>query len=251
MLTMKRRSSPLTPVRARSPHSMMIAASKSTSTDEAIRISGTPGNCSSGPGARSTLMTSNDLPISRSAYAMASCDPIESPSGRAWDEMTKRCRARIASAMRWRSGSGFASIVAGVAAIPVVAGVQLVEQLLDAILAGNRLVVDELQVGYAAQPQPRSDLPTQEGRGAFERPCRGALRLRFSAGRSERRVVHTRVLQIRRHLDARDRHEADARVVHLAREELAQLASNLIRYPVGSGALRHRQSTIVNLQFTK
>ena len=37
------------------------------------------------------------LPSARSAYAIASCDPIESPSGRACDESTKRCRARIAS----------------------------------------------------------------------------------------------------------------------------------------------------------
>src|SRR5438105_14991373 len=50
MLITGKRSRPLTPVRARSPHSMMIAASKSSSTAGAMRISGTPGNCISGPG---------------------------------------------------------------------------------------------------------------------------------------------------------------------------------------------------------
>ena len=48
MLMTKKRSSPVTPVRARSPHSMMIAASKSPRRASAISMSATPGNAISG-----------------------------------------------------------------------------------------------------------------------------------------------------------------------------------------------------------
>ena len=54
----------------------------------------------SGGGAGSALTAIACLPSARSAYAIASCEPIESPSGRECEESTKRRRARIASTMR-------------------------------------------------------------------------------------------------------------------------------------------------------
>src|SRR6185436_508538 len=139
MLMTKDRSSPATPVRARSPHSMMIAASNSPSARGAILIPGTPANAIIGAGAASALITVTSLPRARSANAMASCDPIESPSGRACDDTTNRCRARIASTIR----STVALVVIG----RMVAGFDFVEQLFDAILPGDGLVVEERQLG--------------------------------------------------------------------------------------------------------
>ena len=100
MLITKYRSSPSTPVRFSSLHSMMIAASNSPSTRSATRIDGTPGKAISGAGAASWFTTSTCLPSARSANAIASCEPMESPSGRACELITNRWRARIASRMR-------------------------------------------------------------------------------------------------------------------------------------------------------
>ena len=63
MFTTKNRSRPVTPVRARSPHSMMIAASNAPSTAGAMTMSWTPGNAISGAGAGSALTTTASLPI--------------------------------------------------------------------------------------------------------------------------------------------------------------------------------------------
>src|SRR5919197_1814389 len=171
---------------------------------------------------------------------MASCDPMESPSGRACDERTKRCRERIASTMRWRSevgvvirdGSRGLTLARSAGAL-----VQLVEELLDAILAGDRFVVDELQIRHAPQPQARSDLTAEEGSGALERARRALFGLCFGAGRAERGVIHASVLKVGRHLDARDRDEPDAGVVHFAREQIPQLAANLIGDAIGTRSL--------------
>src|SRR5437588_69382 len=83
MLMTNDRSRPSTPVRSRSPHSRTIAASKSPSTRSAISMPATPGNAWRGPGAGSLLTTRTVLPSARSAKPSASCEPIESPSGRA------------------------------------------------------------------------------------------------------------------------------------------------------------------------
>src|SRR5262245_28258635 len=190
MLITKYWSSPLTPVRARSLHSMMIAASNAPSTFGAILMSGTPGNCMSGAGAGSALTTSASLPSARSAYAIASCDPIESPSGRACDDSTNRCRSWMACAMSlitgllvivWRRGLG----------------VDLAEQLLDAALAGNRFVVVEGQFRRTLQAQARADLPAQKSAGARERAVGVAAALLVA----ERRVVDVGLLEIGRDSD--------------------------------------------------
>src|SRR5262245_13990945 len=157
---------------------MMIAASNAPSTFGAILMSGTPGNCMSGAGAGSALTTTASLPSARSAYAIASCEPIESPSGRECDDSTNRRRPRMACAMSlvngllvivWRRGLG----------------VDLAEQLLDAILAGDRFVVVKGQFWRALQAQAGADLPPQEPAGARERAVGIAAAL-FVA---ERRVV--------------------------------------------------------------
>ena len=92
-------------------------------------------------------------------------------------------------------------------------GVQLVEDLLDAILAGDRLVVDELQLGdaLAAAAARRS--------GGAGTAWRGRAPCALSCARllvAEHGVVDARQLQVGADLHARERDEADARVVDLA-----------------------------------
>jgi hypothetical protein len=45
-------------------------------------------------------------------------------------------------------------------------GLQFLEDLLDAILLGDRLVEEELELGHAAQADPLGDLAPQERQGA-------------------------------------------------------------------------------------
>src|ERR1700722_2977553 len=101
---------------------------------------------------------------------MASCEPIESPSGREWDEITNRVRGPIASTICWISGASEVGVI--VSLRPVVrrldhsvaarvgrdARLDLVEELFDAVLPGDRIVVHEGELGHPPQPQARSDL---------------------------------------------------------------------------------------------
>src|SRR3954470_830470 len=162
--------------------------------------------------------------------------------------MMNRCRTRIASAIAW--GSAVVIVVSGDPFTPDIAlrrvgwlaavasravsrfgGVQFVQQLFDAVLAGDGLVIDEVQFGHALQPQPRPDLPAQEGR----RPSDGALRVAARLIVAKHGEENPRRLQVGGYLDARDGDEADAGVVPLARQQLGQFTSDLIGDPVGSG----------------
>ena len=67
MLMRKNRSRPRTPVRERSPHSMMIAASNVPTASFAMRMPGTAGNAISGGGAGSALTATTSLPSALSA----------------------------------------------------------------------------------------------------------------------------------------------------------------------------------------
>src|SRR3954447_25188740 len=102
---------------------------------------------------------------------MASCEPIASPSGRACDDSTNVRRARIASTIRSISGAGVVTVVPigiGIARGMGI-GANLVQELFDAVLARNRLVVNPLQFGRALEPQPRSDLTAEEGDHTVQR----------------------------------------------------------------------------------
>jgi hypothetical protein len=73
-------------------------------------------------------------------------------------------------------------------------------------------------------------LPPQERRGSIERPCRVAA-ARFV---SERGVIDLCGLEIRAQLHARQRHEPDAGIVHVARQELGDFSAKLVRHPTGT-----------------
>src|SRR5450830_316115 len=107
---------------------------------------------------------------------------MESPSGRACDEITNRRRARIASTICSISGgraTGSAGLIVIVRRRVVrlgharTASAELVQQLLQTILPGDGFVVDELQLRHSFETEPRSQLAAKVRRGAFERAGRG------------------------------------------------------------------------------
>src|SRR5450759_255997 len=110
--------------------------------------------------------------------------------------------------MRWISGALLGIVVIGAIRDTVGRRVaaDVVQELLDAVLARNGLVVVERQFRHALQPQARSDLAPEKRHGAIERP-RALLSRRLVA---ERGVGEARELEIRADLDARQRDEADA-----------------------------------------
>src|ERR671936_967731 len=98
---------------------------------------------------------------------MASCEPMASPSGRTWDEMTKRRRCRISSAMRSRTDVSLVVVVIRCRGGGLV-GMKGAKNLLDPVPVLHRLVEPELELRNAAQPQPPPDLPPHERRRAIE-----------------------------------------------------------------------------------
>src|SRR6478752_5623868 len=112
---------------------------------------------------------------------------------------------------------------------------QLMQDLLDAILSGHRLIVDELQLRSALQAEPPADLPPQERSHALER-TRG---VRAALVVAKRGVHHPCLLQIRAHMHARQRDEPDAGVVHFSSQHLRKLAAELVGDAFGTGTLRH------------
>src|SRR5918994_7370294 len=203
MLITKYCSRPSTPVRFRSLHSMMMAASNSPSTRSATRIEGTPGNAINAGGAASWFTTSTCLPSARSANAIASCEPMESPSGRECELITNRWRARIASQMRAIGPALLFAVVWwwGILSGPRVVRVDLLQQLLDARLVGNRLVEDERDFRHAPQAQALGQLAAHERCHAFERLFRRPLR----RGVTEAGVVDVGGLHVGADADACDR----------------------------------------------
>src|SRR3954469_14862678 len=154
---------------------------------------------------------------------------MESPSGLACEVIRKRRRAWMASQI---SVLGFFVVIGSVGRARRRLGLQVLQDLLDAIVLRDRLVVEERQLRHAPQPDARAELAAQERRRAVERLRRLALRLLVA----ERRVVDPRDLQIAgdRHLGQRQ--EADAGIVHLARDELRQLVPDGLAEAFGTVA---------------
>src|SRR5688572_18187908 len=129
------------------------------------------------------------LPSASSANAIASCEPMESPSGRACEVIRKRCRAKIASRICptsasapagrtgetglfingcfvWARVRGRRGRIAGGSLDPF--GADFVEDSLDPIAALDRFVEEEFEARDPLQPQPAADLTPQERRRAAE-----------------------------------------------------------------------------------
>src|SRR5688572_3665165 len=115
-------------------------------------------------------------------------------------------------------------------------GLQVEDDALDPVLAFDAFVVEELECRHVPQAEPPPELPAQERHGALERPRRLFARLRVA----DRRVVDPRLLQVRGHLDVRERQKADPRIVHVAADELRQLLPQLVADTFGARALGHQ-----------
>src|SRR6266480_3523394 len=93
------------------------------------------------------------FPSASSANAIASCDPIESPSGLAWEVSRKRWWRRISSQIRRTApaaaSTGSLIIVARPACLAAGVGpagpfrLQFLKNLFDAVALLDRLVVEE------------------------------------------------------------------------------------------------------------
>ena len=73
--------------------------------------------------------------------------------------------------------------------------------------------------------------------GAARSSARAAVRAGLVV--AERGVEDARLLEVGRHLHAGEGDEADARIVHLARQQQRELAADLIGDAVWTGALGH------------
>src|SRR5947207_10913675 len=112
---------------------------------------------------------------------------------------------------------------------------EVLQDLFDAVLVLDRFVEPELDLGHPAQAQPAADLAAEKRRGAIERTRRLLPRLLIA----ERGVEDARDLQVGCHLHARQRDEADARVVDLASaEDLADDVADLFADAIGT--VRHK-----------
>ncbi len=117
-------------------------------------------------------------------------------------------------------------------------GMKILQNALHAIFVLDALIEPELDVRDAPELKPPADLPPQEGKG----PAQGARRLGARRRVAERRVVHARELQVGGHLHARDRHEPDPGIVHLALQKAAKLLPNLLGDAIGTMTLGHLQT---------
>src|SRR6266849_9494908 len=112
----------------------------------------------------------------------------------------------------------------GACRVVMVGGVQFAEDLFDAILARNRVVVHESQLRCSLQPQARSQLPPEKRRGALERTAARRPRLVVT----KRGVEHPRQLEVGADLHPCQRHETDSGIVNLAGQQARELAPDLV-----------------------
>jgi hypothetical protein len=112
---------------------------------------------------------------------------------------------------------------------------ELVQELFDSILTGNRRVVAEREGRHAFQAKAAADLPAKERDRTIER----ARRVAASSLVAERRVVHASRLQVGADLHARERDKPDAGIVDIPAQQLRELGPELVGHAVWTGALGH------------
>src|SRR5262245_3799410 len=81
--------------------------------------------------------------------------------------------------------------------------VQIAQDLLDAILIGDRFIESEFEFGHPPQAQLAADMPAEERRRTLER----LRRLLARRSIAHRRVEHACLLKVGRDLDAGERDE--------------------------------------------
>src|SRR5687767_12186824 len=106
---------------------------------------------------------------------MATWEPMASPSGRACEVRTKRCRWPMAAQMAATESAVI--VIGGVRRLRMLFG-DLLQQLFDAILVTDALVELKLHFRGAAQPQTLANLTAHEPRRAVEQIGRASCRER-------------------------------------------------------------------------
>src|SRR5262245_36979081 len=112
---------------------------------------------------------------------------------------------------------------------------ELLQNLLDAILRGDRLIEEELDLRRTPQRQAGAEEMAHERRRPRQR-FGGLLALR---GVAHRRPVHACEREIRCDLDACDGNQPDTRVRHLGRKDLADLFPDLFGDSFDAVGKRH------------
>src|SRR4051812_20689541 len=176
---------------------------------------------------------------------MASCDPIESPSGLACEVSRNRWRRSISSRI-CRTADLAAStrsliIVAGTDRVAIIRPAcpfrpELLENALDTIALFDRVVEEEGQLRHALQAKPLANLSPQKRACPLERARRFAL----DGVVADNRVVHARLLQVGRHRNAGDGQESDPGIVNLSGQQRRKLRLYLVADTRGSGAWWHK-----------
>ena len=159
---------------------------------------------------------------------------MESPSGRECDDDDEPLPRANASTIA--VAQDFVIVDVG----DDVGASDLVQQLLDAILAGDRLVVRRTSASGTRLSRSLDPICRRRN-GAARSSARRAVRAGLVV--AKRRVENPRLLKIGRHLHAGDGHEPDPRIVHFARQQQRELAANLVRDAVWTGSLGHELRT--------
>ena len=242
MLMMNPRSRPFTPVRVRSPDSITMTQSPGSSARLRDLDVADAGKHLQGRGRGIAIDEAHLLAemaervrhgklrpdrVAVRAHVGRQDEPAPLPDfldGAGTGARVTRCRHR----------SGVAIVRAGGFLF-----VKVAEDLFDAVLVLDRLVEPELDFGNPAQADARADLAAEERR----RPLQRLLRLDPLLRIAERGVEDLGDLEVGRDLHARERDEADARVVDVAAgQHLAQFLADLIPDTIRTVALRHKKS---------
>ena len=163
-----------------------------------VKLSETPGSVRNADGGRSRLTIRTDLPRARRAAASATCEPIESPSGRACEVSRKLERARIASRISSRMAMETGLLFGRLRRLT-----NFLQQALDALFAGDRFVVLEGELRGAAQPETGGDALPETGRADDPLFYRGIVENMVGSGQSA--APYTALFRITDAADANDR----------------------------------------------
>src|SRR5688500_4415253 len=219
--------------RARSshgPHSRTIAPVRDSGPSTTTTTSGSNsgrewtssayGSPASDGGTGSAATTSARLPSPSAAIRSASAEPIESASGFSWQISVMRDAPRMAS----RTASRL---------IRTLLILDLSEQLEDTVAGLDRVVVPDHELRNVPDRQAAAELSAQPWGGIGQRLER-LIALVLAAEDADPDLGRAEVAC---GLDARDRGEPDARVLHLTLQQLHQLLPDLAVEPIG--ALAH------------
>src|ERR1700680_2403489 len=152
--------------------------------------------------------------------------PKTSPSGFSWAHMTKRSCSRMAVATG-STASDPVETPLPPTVLELIPLAYLIDHVADSHAALDRTIANKRERWRAPGVQPLSKLSTQEAGGRLQ----ALHRLARCALVAHRACVDTRRSQSGTHICSKNRHEADARVLQLFVDDLAQLTHDLVLDP--------------------